>query len=90
MSLLPSELLQVCSTSNNANGNKQAKQVIFFSGIAWYYGDNDFRFHCMFRRSVHDLYTVCDTDSREPATEVHCRIQQCDQTGIIFDLYIGL
>ena len=63
MSLLPSELLQVCSTSNNANGNKQAKQVIFLSGIAWYYGDNDFRFHCMFRRSVHDLYTVCDTDS---------------------------
>ena len=25
--------------SNNANGNKR---VIFFSGIAWYYGDNDF------------------------------------------------
>ena len=25
--------------SNNANGNKR---VMFFSGIAWYYGDNDF------------------------------------------------
>ena len=38
-SLLPSVLLQVRSTSNNANDNKR---VIFFSGIAWYYGDNDF------------------------------------------------
>ena len=25
--------------SNNANGNKQ---VIFFPGIVWYYGDSDF------------------------------------------------
>ena len=38
-SLLPSVLLRVRSMSNNANGNKR---VIFFSGIAWYYGDNDF------------------------------------------------
>ena len=29
-------LLRVCSTSNNANGNKRV------NGIAWYYGDNDF------------------------------------------------
>ena len=35
-SLLPSVLLRVCSTSNNANGNKR---VIFLSGIA---GNNDF------------------------------------------------
>ena len=33
LSLLPSVLLRVCSTSNNANGNKR---VIFFSGIAWW------------------------------------------------------
>ena len=40
-SLLLSILLQVRSTSNNANGNKR---VIFFSGRTWYmyYGDNDF------------------------------------------------
>ena len=38
-SLLPSVLLRVRSMSNNANSNKR---VIFFSGIAWYYGDNDF------------------------------------------------
>ena len=36
---LPSVLLRVWSTSNNANGKKR---VIFSSGIAWYYGDNDF------------------------------------------------
>ena len=36
---LPSVLLRVHSTSNNANGNKR---VIFFSGITWCYGDNDF------------------------------------------------
>ena len=38
-SSLPSVLLRVRSTSNNAIGNKQ---VIFFSSVAWYYGDNDF------------------------------------------------
>ena len=30
--------LQVHSMSNNANGDKE----YFFSGMAWYYGDNDF------------------------------------------------
>ena len=34
-SLLPSVLLRVRSTSNNANGNK----LVIFSGIASYYGD---------------------------------------------------
>jgi len=38
--LLPSILLWVCSTSNNANGMQQTSDI--FSGIAWYYGDNDF------------------------------------------------
>ena len=36
-SLLPSVLLRVCNTNNNANGNKR-------SGIAWYHGDNDFSY----------------------------------------------
>ena len=40
MSLLLSVLLWVCSTCNNANGNKLTSDI--FSGIAWYYGDNDF------------------------------------------------
>ena len=42
MSLLPSVLLRVHNKQvifNNIDGNKQ---VVFFSGIAWYYGDNDF------------------------------------------------
>ena len=34
MSLLPSVLLRVHSTSNNTDGNKR---VMFFSSIAWYY-----------------------------------------------------
>ena len=41
MSLLPSVLLRVHSTStkcNNANGNK----AVIFSGIACHYGDHDF------------------------------------------------
>ena len=37
-SMLLSVLLQVCNTSNNANGNKQ---VLFFPSKTWYYGDND-------------------------------------------------
>ena len=36
-----SVLLRVCSTSNNANGNKRVIQNAF-PVIAWYYGDNDF------------------------------------------------
>ena len=42
-SLLPSVMLRVHSMSNNANGNKW---VIFFSRIAWYYGDNDYHMTC--------------------------------------------
>ena len=38
MNLLLS-VLRVRSMSNNANSNER---VIFFSSIAWYYGDNDF------------------------------------------------
>ena len=38
-SLLSSVLLLVHSTNYNANSNKQ---VIYFFGIVWYYGDNDF------------------------------------------------
>ena len=45
-SLLPSVLLRVHSTSNNANGNKQvifiSGIVWYISGIVWYYGDKDF------------------------------------------------
>ena len=39
------------------------EQVISFSGIAWYYGDNDFilQLHCTFRHSARD--SVSDTGS---------------------------
>ena len=43
MSFLPSALLLVRSMANNANGNKQ----VIFSGIAWYYGDNDTTFRIL-------------------------------------------
>ena len=36
MSLLPSVLMRMCSTSNKANSNKQ---VIFFSDLGTIYGD---------------------------------------------------
>ena len=50
-------ILWVCSTSNCQW--QQTSDI--FSGIAWYYGDNDFimhtnlRFHCTFRCSMCDL-----------------------------------
>ena len=56
-SLLPSVLLWVHSTSNNANGNKW---VIFFSGTAWYYGDNDF------------IIRTFDSDARLDTVHVTC------------------
>lgn len=52
MSFLPSILLPVHSTSNNANGNKWE----IFPGMAWYYGDNDLSFDFIARSDTpHDL-----------------------------------
>ena len=44
--------------SGNANGNKR---VIFFSSIAWYYGDND---NFIAHSDVRTWLVVPDTDSR--------------------------
>ena len=47
--------------SNNANGNKP---VIFFSGKAWYYGDNDFIIGTFDFIARSDAAHIPDTDSR--------------------------
>ena len=60
MSLLLSVLLQVCSTSNNANSNKR---VILFSGITWYYSDNVRTFDFIVRSDACTWLVVPDTDS---------------------------
>ena len=78
-SLLPPVTLGVHSMSNNANGNEQ---VVPFSGIAWYYGNNDFIIrtfdfiarsdtaHVTCSKKYGFLKTVC-TCKASPLTPIH-------------------
>jgi len=52
MSLLPSVLLQVCSTSNNANGNKM-REFFWYRLVLWWWWFHytNLWFHCTFRDS---------------------------------------
>ena len=59
MSLLPSLLLRMHSTSNNANGNKP----VIFSSIAWYYDDNDFNIISLHSQMRTRLVVYTDTAS---------------------------
>ena len=52
-SLLPSVLIRVHTTSNFASDNKW---VIFFPGMTWYYGDNDFII-----RTFNSSHVTCST-----------------------------
>ena len=61
--MLPSILLRVRSTSNNASGNKR----VIFSGITLYNGDNDLiiqTFNFIARSDAHTWLVVPDMDSR--------------------------
>ena len=75
-SLLLSELLRVCSTKNNVNGNKQ----VIFSQSSWYYGDNDFIIRTFDFIARPDAYTwliapdtnCCMTRSTDTDSHVTC------------------
>ena len=51
------ELVAACIVTVINNASASGKQVIFSSGIAWYYGlcHTNLQFHCIFRHGAHDL-----------------------------------
>ena len=88
-SLLPSVLLQMCSTNIMPMRNKG---VMFSSSIAWYYGDIDFIMHMKlqhaqltrrFARLAYDtdFHVTCsivtDTDSRMTCSKYCMHLYSC-------------